>query len=176
MQGGLQVLSERVGACNGNFLGIAADWAETCVVVEQTQPPGLLITNGEFVGGKGSKAVVDILPSHTGVVQFSNSSFWGPQEVVARSAGTGYLSLSQCNFTNWDTGGAGLPCVEAIGGELGISGCFFREKKQQITLGEGVATAVITGNRFSGEARIENRSKGDVQIGLNAENATDTCR
>jgi hypothetical protein len=31
-----------------------------------------------------------------------------------------------------------------------------------------VSTAIITGNLFTGPAQMENASKGDVQIGLNA--------
>ncbi len=156
------------GACNGNFLGISADWSYTCVLVEETQAPGLLITNGEFVGGKGSKAVVDIRDTHTGVVQFSNCSFWGPHEVVARLAGRGYLSMAQCNFVNWDAPGAGVPCIDAVSGELSVTNSFFREDRLHIRLGEEVRSAVITGNRFAGGMRLDSSSKGDVQTGLNA--------
>ena len=40
----------RHGAANGNFLGLGADSCRRAVLVEQSQEPGLLITNGEFVG------------------------------------------------------------------------------------------------------------------------------
>ncbi|MGQ9808308.1 MAG: glycosyl hydrolase family 28-related protein [Armatimonadota bacterium] len=165
---GYHFYRSEAGACNGNFLGIAADWSQTCILVEETQAPGLLITNGEFVGGKGSQVVVDIRDSHTGVVQFSNCAFWGPHEIVARTAGKGFLSMTQCNFVNWDASGKKVPCIDAAGGEISITNSFFREDRLQIRLGEGVRSAIITGNRFAGEARIENASKGDVQIGLNA--------
>ena len=164
---GYRFYASDAGACNGNFLGIAADWSRTCVLVEETQPPGLLITNGEFVGGKGSQVVVDVRETHSGVVQFSNCAFWGPHEVIARLAGKGFLSMTQCNFVNWDTSGRDAPAIDALSGEISVTNCFFREDRPQFRLAEGVRSAVITGNRFAGEARIQNMSKGDVQAGLN---------
>lgn len=155
------------GSANGNFLGIAADWARTAVLVEETQPPGLLITNGEFVGGTGSEAVIDITGSHSGVVQFGNSSFWGPQEIIVRAAGSGFVSLNQCNFQNWDVNNRNLPAVLIQSGEVNVANSFFRANKKQIVLEEAVETAVITGNRFLGAERIVNKSRGDVQTGLN---------
>lgn len=164
---GYRFYNSESGACNGNFLGIASDWAETAVLVEQTQPPGLLITNGEFVGGKGSHAVIDILPSHSGVVQLSNCAFWGPVEANVRVDGPGYVSLNQCNFVNWDKDRSGVPCIQALGGELNIANCMFREDKKQIELGPNVLTATILANRFAGSQRIVNRSHGDIQIANN---------
>lgn len=164
---GYRFYSSKAGACNGNFSGIAADWAETAVLVEQTQPPGLLITNGEFVGGKGSKAVIDVRPSHSGVVQLSNCAFWGPVETNVRVDGPGYVSLSQCNFVNWDANNTGAACVQAVGGEINIANCMFREDKSQIELQSGVLTATVLGNRFAGAQRIQNQSAGDVQIANN---------
>lgn len=163
---GYRFYKSEAGACNGNFPGIAADWARTAVLVEQTQPAGLLITNGEFVGGTGADTMLDVLPSHTGVVQLSNCAFWGPAERCIRSAG-GFVSASQCNFVNWDASNKGAACIEALGGEITIANSFFRENKKQITLGADVKTAVVTGNRFQGESRIDNSSKGDVQISGN---------
>ena len=46
---GHRFLKSGAGACNGNFLGIGADDCWTAVVVEQSEPYWLLITNGEFV-------------------------------------------------------------------------------------------------------------------------------
>ncbi len=167
---GYRFYKSEAGACNGNFPGIAADWSRTCVLVEETQGAGLLITNGEFVGGTGSEAMIDVRPSCTGVTQLSNCAFWGPAERCLRIAGSGFMSVSQGNFVNWDPSAKQVPCVEALGGEINIANSFFREDKKQILLGESVKTAVITGNRFQGEARIENNSKGDVQISGNVVN------
>jgi hypothetical protein len=49
-----------------------------------------------------------------------------------------------------------------------VRGCEFREAKQHIFLGEAVRRAVITGNLFTGPARIQVNTHGDVQAGFNA--------
>jgi hypothetical protein len=56
--------------------------------------------------------VVQITAAHTGVVQLANCSFWGPHEKIISADGTGTVSLSQCNFVQWDQRGRGLPAVE----------------------------------------------------------------
>lgn len=161
---GYRFFASKHGACNGNFLGIAADWAQTAVLVEQTQEPGLLITNGEFVGGDGAETEIEVTVSHTGVVQFSNCSFWGPSQRIARIAGNGMVSMSQCNFVAWDRGGKAAPAIEARGGSLMVQGSRFGRDLNQIVLNEAVKTAVIAGNTMAGPLKIENRSTGDVQI------------
>jgi hypothetical protein len=49
-----------------------------------------------------------------------------------------------------------------------VRGCEFRQNRPQIDLGADVRRAVITGNVFTGPPRINNQSKGNVQIGENA--------
>ena len=154
------------GTVNGNFLGIGADWCNYAVLVEETQPPGLLITNGEFVAGKGGKAFVAIAPSHTGVVQFSNCSFWGPCSTVAQIEGTGTVSFDQCTFHNHGPE-KDLFTIDARSGHITISGCRFGNDRPDIKLGKDVRTAIIMGNRFAVSKEIENQSSGDVQEGLN---------
>lgn len=162
---GYRFFKSEKGACNGNFVGIAADWAETAVLIEQTQNPGLLITNGQFVGGAGASTAIEVKDSHTGVAQFHNCSFWGFHKQVAIINGKGAVNLSQCNFVDWQ---AGNYAVEANGGELTIQGCNFRRPQRQISMGPELMTAVIMGNQFRGEEQIENKCTGDVQMGLNA--------
>ncbi len=58
--------------------------------------------------------------------------------------------------------------LRAESGSLVVRGCEFQEDKPQIELGEGVRRAVITGNLFTGKARIANRSKGQTAISDNA--------
>jgi len=152
------------GPCNGNFLGIAADWAKTAVLIEETQMPGLLITNGEFVGGEGAETMIEVRATHQGLAQFSNCSFWGPSKRVAMIDGPGMVSFNQCNFVNWEADAA---AIEAMGGDLIVQSCKFTQPHRQIALGQAVKTAVIVGNRMAGELKIENNSKGDVQIGMN---------
>ncbi len=152
--------SER-GPTNGNFLGIAADWAVSPLLIEQTQAPGLLITNGEFVGSPACEAVVKVMPSHTGVLQLSNCSFWGPHRKIVEAEGTGTVSLSQCNFCQWQNG---VPAVDVLGGSCVLQGSRFGQSKAHIRLGQDVASAVIMGNLFRGGPQITNESSGDVQI------------
>lgn len=153
------------GTTNGNFLGIAADWAETSILIEESGSPGLLITNGQFVGGVGADSMIHVKDSHTGVAQFLNCSFWGPTRRIAIVEGKGGLSLNQCNFVDW----AGeYYAIEAHSGELMVQNCWFRRAQKQISLAPDVAAAVISGNIISGEIMIDNRSNGDVQMHANA--------
>jgi hypothetical protein len=156
------------GTVNGNFLGIGADWCERAVVVEASQPPGLLITNGEFVGGEGSEVMMDVTGSHSGVVQLSNCAFWGPSPTAVRIDGKGSVSLSQCNFLNYakPKAGAGDSTIDARGGHLIITSCRFGIDKPDISIGEKVRTAIISGNWFNKSKEIANLSRGNVQENL----------
>jgi len=161
---GYRFFQGEAGPSNGNFLGIAADWAVTPLLVEQTQESGLLITNGEFVGSPACTAAVHITATHSGVVQLSNCSFWGPHERVVLNEGPGTVSLSQCNFVQWDNGGTGAVAVEALAGSVIIQGCRFGQDKAHIRLGPEVRSAVIMGNQFAAPVRIRNETKGEVQM------------
>jgi hypothetical protein len=158
---GYRFYTSAAGPTNGSFLGIAADWAVIPLLVEGTQEPGLLITNGEFVGSPACQAVVKVMPTNAGVLQLANCSFWGPQRKIVEAEGKGLVSLSQCNFCEW---AGGVPAVDILGGNLMMQGCRFGRNKPHVHLGEGVATAVIMGNLFHGGPQIANESKGDVQI------------
>jgi hypothetical protein len=164
---GYRFFQSPAGACNGNFQGIAADWARTAVLVEQSQPPGLLITNGEFVGSPGCEAVVEIAASHTGVVQFSNAAFWGPFERAARIAGKGRVQFTACNFVNWDEGNKGVPAIEATGGAVDVSHSYFMQPKQQAVFGKDVAAVAFESNQFAGPARVVNQSRSNAAPGAN---------
>lgn len=160
---GYRFFDSPAGACNGNFQGIAADWARTAVLIEQTQPYGLLITNGEFVGSPESEACVEVKATHTGAAQFNNCSFWGPMDRAARIQGTGRVQFANCIFTNWDARNKGFPAIEALDGDLDVSHCNFAEDKAQIALGPNV-TATIQGNHLTGPLRVKNDSKADTSI------------
>lgn len=165
---GMRFFASQYGACNGNFLGNGVDWSQTAILVEQTQEPGLLFTNGEFVGGEGAETEVTVTAAHNGVVQFSNCAFWGPTKRVARIDGDGMVSFNQCNFVNW---AEGVPAIEAVGGDVSIQACRFSHGTNHISLGPEVKTAVISGNTMSAAVKIDNRSKGDVQISGNVSRA-----
>jgi len=161
---GYRFFASEAGPTNGNFLGIAADWAVTPLLVEQTQGAGLLITNGEFVGSNESPAAVRVTASHTGVVQLANCSFWGGHERIVLNEGPGTVSLSQCNFQQWDHGDSGAPALDIRAGRLICQGNIFDRDANDIRLGPQVRSAVILGNQFAAQPRIDNETKGDVQI------------
>jgi len=161
---GYRFFESEAGPTNGNFLGIAADWAVTPLLVEQTQGPGLLITNGQFVGSPTCGAVIHIMATHTGVVQLSTCSFWGPHERIVLNEGRGTVSLSQCNFVQWDNSDKGVPAVDIRAGSVMIQGCRFGQNKPHIDLGANVESAVIMGNQFADAQRIKSDTKAEVQI------------
>ena len=155
------------GTVNGNFLGIGADMCGRAMLVEECQQPGLLITNGEFVGGKEAGWMIEVSKKNTGVVQMNNCSFWGPSEGVALVDGNGTVSLSQCNFLNWQPERTGAYTIDVRGGDITVDGCRFAVDAPDIRLGKDVKSGIIMGNRFKGNTEVENLSEGDVQEGLN---------
>ncbi len=163
---GYKFIHTDTGECNGNFLGIGADNCNRAVLVEQSAPYGLLITNGEFTSFTGDDpTMVDVLESNNGVVRFSNCAFWGPCNQIAKIAGQGTVGFSDCTFVEWRKDRA---AIQACSGSLLIRGCDFRQNQPHISLGKSVDRAVIAGNIFAGPSQIQNQTTQDVQIGLNA--------
>ena len=165
---GYKFVETKTGSCNGNFLGIGADDCNRAILVEQCAPYGLLIANGEFTSFHGDDpTMLDVRNTNSGVVRISNSAFWGPCNQIAKVGGQGTVGFSDCTFVQWGST-EDRAAIQASSGSLLVRGCEFRQKKRHIALGESVERAVITGNLFDGPAQIENSSKMDVQIGLNA--------
>ncbi|HOZ48460.1 MAG TPA: glycosyl hydrolase family 28-related protein [Candidatus Hydrogenedentes bacterium] len=166
---GYKFIHTEKGATNGNFLGIGADDCYTAVVVEDSEPYGILITNGEFVSFHGpDPTMVRVEETHRGVVRFSNCAFWGPCNRNVVADGKGIVGLSDCTFVQWGHHREGCRAVEAYGGSILVRGCTFREDRPQIYLGEGVQRAIITENLITGAERIENESEGVIVIANNA--------
>jgi len=64
---GYKFIKTRAGVCNGNFLGLGADDCHTALVVEESAPYGLLITNGELVSFHGpDPTMIEVKPSNSG--------------------------------------------------------------------------------------------------------------
>jgi len=169
---GYKFVKTPAGVCNGNFLGLGADDCYTALVVEESAPYGLLITNGEFVSFHGpDPTMIEVKPTNTGSVRFVNCACWGPCRQIARVAGKGTVGFSDCTFVQWDSKKEGRPALQAQGGSLVVRGCEFRADRPQIELGEQVRRAVITGNLITGQARIANHSTGQVVITDNAPDA-----
>ena len=139
------------------------------MLVEQSAPFGLLITNGEFVSFHGpDPTMVEATKTHSGSVRFVNCAFWGPCNQIAKIAGRGTVGFSDCTFVQWDRKKEGRHAIQATSGTVLVRGCEFRANRPQIELGEAVDRAVITDNLFAGPAQIANRSKGSVAIANNA--------
>ncbi len=157
------------GPCNGNFVGIGADFAEYAVYAESASDLGVLITNGEFVsfGGKDSVEVVTT-PDFIGTLQFQNSAFWGPAKMIARLDGKGTVTFDNCNFRHWGYIDTPQFAIDCLGGNLIINSSHFFQSCPKVWLREGVRKAVITGNIGSGIEGILNESNGSVVIDSNA--------
>ncbi|HOJ33107.1 MAG TPA: glycosyl hydrolase family 28-related protein [Candidatus Hydrogenedentes bacterium] len=142
-----------------------SDIGPCAVRVEQVQEhAGVSFVNCQMMAG------VDILESNSGPVKFTATGFWPipDTESQAKLKGKGHVFFEGCHFSDWDVPGKGAPCIEANSQGLTITGCdFMASGKKQIVLGENVKSAVITANRFRGGILIENKTSGDVQIGLN---------
>jgi Pectate lyase superfamily protein len=166
---GYKFVKTRRGVCNGNFLGIGADDCQTSLVVENSAPYGLLISNGEFVSFHGpDPTMIAVEPSNAGSVRFVNCAFWGPCHQIARIAGRGTVGFSDCTFVQWDHPRAGRYALQVSGGSLVVRGCEFRADRPQVELGPDVRRAVVCDNLITGEVRILNRSTGRTIIHDNA--------
>jgi len=167
---GYRFVKTEKGVCNGNFLGIGADGCENAFLVEAAAPYGLLVTNGEFVGLRAPEPIQVVVrdTARDAVVQFSNCAFWGPVAQIARLEG-GTTTFSQCNFHAWDAD-KGRPAIEATGGSVSIQNSVFHRNGTHAKIGEGVRSAIVSGNLMAGGPKIESAAKeGRLQAVGNAE-------
>lgn len=158
------------GSANGNFLGLGADSCERAVVVEQAQPPGLLITNGEFVGRWGSTnaVCVEIASQVAGKVSLANCSFWGPiDRCVWMRSSQGQFTASACHFVHWDNRGVGSAAIQLDAGHAIVQGCTFAREGLAVALATNVTSAILMGNQAAGGFRVKNAAGNHVQMGLN---------
>jgi hypothetical protein len=168
---GYRFINTAKGACNGQFSGIGADYAQRCVVVDDIQPMGLLITNGQFVAFAGDNPIeVVISPTCNGNVRLVNCAFWGPsvQNVVCH--GQGFLSLSDCYLSSDKQSDVNTALVEVDAGKLQIRGCTFVGNQPSIRLKDRVKHAIISENNGAKGVKIINEI-GDKAIITNNEPA-----
>ena len=166
---GYHFIATKNGAMNGQLCGIGADAANRCIVVDEIQPMGLLITNGQFVAFNGENPTeIVINPTCTGSVRLQNCDFWGPavQNVVSHSKS--FVSLSNCYFSSGRPNNPGKALVEADGGKLQVQGCSFATAEPSILLGKGLKHAIVTGNNGVKGVTITNQI-GDRAILSNNE-------
>ncbi len=169
---GYRFIEGKTGSCNGNFLGIGADASWHACVVEQSQGPGILITNGEFVSfnymklpGPIEPVQVVVKPGNQGPVRLVNCSFWGPCSQIAQMESHSTIGFGDCTFCQWDPMFA---AIKATAGNVCVTGCEFRQSSPQIELGTHVRQAVITGNMAAASWQIRNGIKKRAKIGLNS--------
>ncbi|MEI7948321.1 MAG: hypothetical protein WCJ02_16585, partial [bacterium] len=163
------------GSANGNFLGIGADSCQRAVVVDQAQAPGLLITNGEFVGRWGStnSVCMEISPQAQGKVSLVNCSFWGPVDLcVWLRSPAAQFTASACNFVNWDCRNADSPAIQLDAGRAIVQGCTFGQDRLCVRVGSNVVSAILTANQALGGFIADNQAGGRAQIALNETDAT----
>ncbi len=165
---GYKFIQTPSGACNGQFTGIGADWAQRCVVVDAIQFMGLLITGGQFVAFAGDDPIeVEIAPTCKGSVRLVNCAFWGPAVQNVVSHNQGFTSLTDCYFSSPHD--ALKPLVEADAGRLQVRGCSFEGgPRPDILLGKGLKHAIITENNGELGVKVVNEI-GDKAIIANNE-------
>jgi len=152
------------GAMNGQLCGIGADAANRCIVVDEIQPMGLLITNGQFVAFEGENPVeIEVSPTCIGSVRLQNCNFWGPAVQNVVSHGKSFVSLSNCYFSSGRPNNPDKALVEADGGKLQVQGCSFATPESSILLGNGLKHAIVTGNNGVNGVKITNQI-GDKAI------------
>lgn len=158
---GYRFIKTANGACNGQFVGIGSDASQYGLVVEDIQAPGLLITNGEFVCFKLRDDIarerVGVLtkPTMKGVVQLTNTSFWGRFTNAVRHEGPGTLTICQANFQIWEPPQA---VIDLHAGRAAVRDCVFAGKGTDVRIGPNVTRAVVADNFAAGGMKIDNRA------------------
>jgi hypothetical protein len=167
---GYKFSETKAGSANGNFLGLGADSCQRAVLVEQAQEPGLLISNGEFVGRWGSRdsITLEIGEKAKGKVSLVNCAFWGPieRDVWMRSK-EGQFTASACHFVHWDNAGAGKPAIQLDAGRAIVQGCTFEQEGVHVRVAVAVKSALLTANQADGGFEVENAAGPRTQTAAN---------
>lgn len=161
---GYLFIKTAAGACNGQFLGIGADYCQACVRIDEVQPIGIQVTNGEFTAfaGEPNSAIVTS-PGANGAAQFVNCNFWGVRGHVALMQGTTEVTISDCHICDKFKESA----VLAESGKLILRGCSFDQPCLAVVLKPEVKAAIIAENLQPGGLQIDNGIGTRAVIGLN---------
>ena len=176
---------------NGNFLGIGMDLATNAsVLVDQSQPMGLLITNGEFTAFCDAPHTfcptdhavdprhVQVRSGNNGAVKFVNSAFWGPASQVAEVDGQGTVTFSQCHFDAWDRhlkNGTyvteGTPAITQLGGTLIVALSDFSQGggNQTHLSVQGGEKTIFTNNIINGPMGVAGKATKQHIVNNNAD-------
>lgn len=167
---GYKFSESKTGSTNGNFLGIGADSCQRAVLVEQAQPPGILIVNGEFVGRWSSTDAVtlEVGPKCDGKVSLTNCSFWGPiDRCVVMRAPNGQFTANACNFVSWDINQKRSPAIQIDAGRAIVEGCTFGTGDLNVRVGAAARSAILLGNQGDQGFVFENRAGARTQAYAN---------
>jgi hypothetical protein len=163
---GYKFSAAKAGGCNGNFLGIGADCCQRAVLIDEIQPYGILISNGEFVGRWGSKDAItfEITEKAVGKISLSNCAFWGPiHRCIVQRGAKAYLAVTACNFVNWTEA-----AVEINAGKGVVQGSSFMEKKKPaVFVGKDSASVILLGNQGNGGFLVTNHAGERTQVMAN---------
>lgn len=151
-----------------------ADICSAATQIDATQShAGVTFSNSQMFGR------VVIGENNTGPIRFTGCGFFGAtaEEVVAEpshidSKGKGHVGIDNCHFITLAGDNKTKINVRASGGKITISNCnFIDADRTHIQLEEGLRSAIISGNTFTGKMGIENNSTANVQIGLNTDDS-----
>jgi len=152
------------GACNGQFLGIGADYCKSCIQIDAIQEVGLQVTNGEFTAFAGDPdTAIVTAPGAKGAVQFVNCNFWGVHNHSLWMQGDTTVTMANCHFLETQASGALL----AEHGKLIVQGCTFDKAGPAVIVKQGVPAAIIMGNLQTGGLQVQNEIGPKAKIGLN---------
>eukprot|EP01060_Flectonema_neradi_P007040 TRINITY_DN14865_c0_g1_i1.p1 TRINITY_DN14865_c0_g1~~TRINITY_DN14865_c0_g1_i1.p1 ORF type:complete len:457 (+),score=84.38 TRINITY_DN14865_c0_g1_i1:92-1462(+) len=173
---GYHFVETPTGTMNGNFLGLGADLAiNASILVDASQPAGLLITNGEFTAFSNSQWInttqsstqVVVGPHNKGPVTLVNSAFWGPCSQIALLQGTSTTTFTGCQFVQWDEKERdGRAAINVESGAVVVQGSTFHQNKTQLKLG-GKVKGVFSSNIITGKERVVKDPTANFQSGLN---------
>lgn len=152
---GWRFLQTDRGASNGHLTGCGADSTQTALQVDGIQPQGWLITAGEFVSFMGEEPVaLRVGPDSRGSLRLVNCAFWGPSTHNAIIEGDGFVSFSDCYFSNWSEDCHDNPLIVARSGRLQVNNSSFATPHPAVELGEAVRHAIISGNNGVAGVRV----------------------
>jgi len=149
-----------------------SDIGPFAVIVENSQAhAGHSFVNCQLFGG------VLIGENNTGPVRFTGCGLFGSidgNSGVSHGVidGYGQVTFSNCHVITLEPRNTQNRVWRVDGGGVTFNACDFMDAgKEHIYLGPDVQTAIVTANRFRGKMHVTNESKGNVQIGLNADDA-----
>lgn len=179
---GFHFTAARHDAANALIVNSGPDICHIGVLVDFSQVhAGILFQNCQINAG------VQVGEGSLGPVKFVNCGFFGTGHEMpylshggikashALLRGQGRTTFLGCHFyypegpfVPKDFKDEGHPVIYCDGNGLTVSGCDFTGAKQNhVILGPKAKSTVITGTRFLGGMKLENRGKGKVEAGLN---------